>query len=1032
LGSRLESLLVLCDSSGKVLKKAGENENSPDAVLVYKLPGEGVYRLSITDREKSGGPNHFYRVDAGPLPYITGVFPLGVRAGEPAEVSVRGVNLGGSHQVEVHPPKWADGWTTAPIQVKSGEQWSLNKVSLAVGNEPEILEREPNNTAGDAEAVSVPVTINGHISSGGPASEKTDEDYFRFHANKGQRLDIQVAAGRLGSPLDSVIEVLDAQGHAIPRATVRCENQTVTTLADRDSRTMGIRLVSTSSLHEGDYLMIGDELDRVAFIPDQPDADLEMEGTDGMRLAFLGTSPDVHAVNTPVYKAEILPAGAKYPPNGLPVFHLTWRNDDGGPGYGADSRLDFVAPADGDYILHLKDVRGLEGPDYAYRLSIRDAVPDYRLEAEPDNPNVPRGGSIPISVRADRLPGYEGPVDIQVEGLPSGVTAGRARIPAGQNSTVVVLSADANASGDALPAPIKIMGHASVAGRDLVRIANKGEPLQLTSVIPSPDVSVTAEPAEVAVEPGKIVNVTLHVRRQNGFRGRVPCAVENLPPGVRVVNVGLNGVLVTETQSSRTFALRAEDWAKPITQPIYVVARVESNSPTMHPSAPIMLDVVSGNGIQAGGSVRGDAHASGEAAHQAAARHDPPPPPKDVAGIPVNYDEALAGSYTLPDPLVLNDGKPVRNANTWYKKRRPEIVHLFEEDQFGRSPGRPAHMSFDVFDRGAPAFDGKAIRRQVTIYFSADKSGPKMDLLIYTPADAKKPVPLLLNISFTANSNSVDDPGVKPGEVWGRDKKKVPAKGSRVFGRLDVRRLIEKGYGVATFYYGDVDPDFLGGLPYGVRALYLKPGQTEPAPDEWGSIAAWAWGLSRAMDYIETDRAVDAKRVTLMGVSRLGKTVLWAGAHDTRFAMVIASCSGEGGAALSRRNYGETIAHLTAPTRFPYQFCANYAKGAAHPDQRPIDAHMLIALIAPRPLLLQTGDKDLWSDPKGEFLAGVAAGPVYRLLGKDGLDTTQWPAAGEPILHTLGYYMHSGGHGTVPSDWDIFLRFMDMHLRPED
>jgi hypothetical protein len=166
-----------------------------------------------------------------------------------------------------------------------------------------------------------------------------------------------------------------------------------------------------------------------------------------------------------------------------------------------------------------------------------------------------------------------------------------------------------------------------------------------------------------------------------------------------------------------------------------------------------------------------------------------------------------------------------------------------------------------------------------------------------------------------------------------------------------------------------------------------------------------------------------------MGVSRLGKTVMWAGARDTRFAMVIASCSGEGGAALSRRDYGETVAHLAAPTRYPYQFAINYQKYAQHVDQLPVDANMLVALIAPRPLLLQTGSTDLWSDPKGEFLAAVAAGPVYKLLGKDGLDTDQWPPAGTPILHTIGYYMHDGGHGTLPSDWPIFLDFMKMHLQ---
>ena len=403
-------------------------------------------------------------------------------------------------------------------------------------------------------------------------------------------------------------------------------------------------------------------------------------------------------------------------------------------------------------------------------------------------------------------------------------------------------------------------------------------------------------------------------------------------------------------------------------------------------------------------------------------------PPAVVAGIPVNYDEARVGTYTLPDPLTLLDGKTVRDSQTWFSKRRPEIVGLFEENQYGRSPGRPPGMTFDVFDKGSPAFDGKAMRKQVTIYFSSDRNGPRMDLLEYVPAGATRPVPLLLNLSFTANSSAVDDPGVKPGEIWNRDKKRVPAAGGRSFGRLNVLPFLAHGIGVATIYYGDIDPDFAGGIPYGVRALYLKPGQSEPAAGEWGSIAAWAWGLSRAMDYLETDHRVDATRVAILGVSRLGKTVMWAGARDTRFAMVIASCSGEGGAALSRRNYGETIQHLAV--RYGYQFCANYAKYGEHVDRFPVDANLLVSLIAPRPLLLQTGDQDKWSDPKGEFLAAVAAEPVYRLLGKQGLGTDQLPPAGQPILHDIGYLMHAGGHGTVPSDWDVFLRFMEMHFQP--
>ena len=410
----------------------------------------------------------------------------------------------------------------------------------------------------------------------------------------------------------------------------------------------------------------------------------------------------------------------------------------------------------------------------------------------------------------------------------------------------------------------------------------------------------------------------------------------------------------------------------------------------------------------------------------------PHPPPSVVAGIPVNYDESKVGTYTLPDPLRLDNGKTVRNANTWWTKRRPEIVSLFETQQYGIAPGRPADEGFQLTEKGA-AFNGKAIRKQVTISFSSDPTWPQIHLLVYLPAAAKKPVPMYFTISFAANQCATDDPGITPEETWDpRTKTKVmPPKGRCIFGHIPVERLLDAGFGVATFYYGDVDPDFIGGFKDGIGEHYLPPGQTERAPDAWGGIAQWAWGMSRVEDYFETDSQIDSKRVAIQGVSRLGKTVMWAGAHDQRFAAVIASCSGEGGAALSRRDYGETIAHLTAPSRYPYQFAENYAKWGGFPDKAPMDANLLIALVAPRPLLLQTGSTDSWSDPKGEFLAAVAAGPVYKLLGKDPLDTDVWPAPKVPILHDLSYYMHDGPHGMVPSDWDIYLDFLKMHLHPE-
>ncbi len=252
----------------------------------------------------------------------------------------------------------------------------------------------------------------------------------------------------------------------------------------------------------------------------------------------------------------------------------------------------------------------------------------------------------------------------------------------------------------------------------------------------------------------------------------------------------------------------------------------------------------------------------------------------------------------------------------------------------------------------------------------------------------------------------------------------------RRIGRLNVEPLLERGIGIATFNYNDVDPDAPNGFAHGIRALYLKPGHTEPAVNEWGSVSAWGWSVSRVIDYLETDSQVDASRLALHGVSRLGKTTLWAAAKDERIAAVIASVSGEGGAALSRRNYGERVSHLVAEGRYPYQFARNYQKWAFRMDEAGFDAHMLIALIAPRPLLLQTGNTDKWSDPYGEFLAAKAATPVYELFGKKGIEQYALPAPGVPLMNTLAYLMHDGGHGVRPEDWPVFLDFLEEHLKP--
>ena len=368
-------------------------------------------------------------------------------------------------------------------------------------------------------------------------------------------------------------------------------------------------------------------------------------------------------------------------------------------------------------------------------------------------------------------------------------------------------------------------------------------------------------------------------------------------------------------------------------------------------------------------------------AHQSLAQFEP------------NYDESKIPDFILPDNLISNGSKKITDVNQWEKIRRPEI-------------------------------------------FKGNDKELSADLLIYLPAERTDAVPLFVGYNFYGNHTINPDPEIWLASSWIRNNSTVDisdnkANGlSRGFrtGRWPVQYILSRGYGIANLYYGDLDPDYDDGFENGIHPLFYKEGQTKPAPDEWGSIGAWAFGLIQAMNYFETDDGIDQTKVALIGHSRLGKTSLWAGALDERFALVISNESGCGGAALSRRRFGETVGRIN--TVFPHWFNDNFNKYNENEDALPVDQHMLIALMVPRPVYIASAKGDPWADPKGEFLSGAYASPVYNLYGLKGLEEEKMPPLNSPVNEGhIGYHIRSGEHDLTYYDWEQFLDFADRFLK---
>jgi hypothetical protein len=579
IGSSLQPVVAILAEDQALVKEFGTDGGMDTLWFAHRFEKAGTYYIRVSDYAQSGSGRNFYRIKVGNFPVVTRAYPLGVQVGQSRDEHLYGWNLKPN---VVH----IDGKPTAGYEdlLRLRPNHAFNEVKLAVGVEPEVEAARDNDTIEKAQPLPVPATVNGRLEKPGEFA------FYRFTAKKGQKLILDVNARRLGSDLDSFLEVLDAKGSRIERATIRATWQTAITLADQTSSNTGLRILSWSDMKPGDFVMVGNEIIRIERLPKGPDEDVFFEQFGGQRLAFFDTTTEAHAIDKPVYKIQLHPPGTKFSNNGLPLVHLYYQNDDGGPGYSKDSLIHFIAPADGEYVVKLRDIQGLGGDNYAYRLTIREPRPDFRLAVNNRNPNVPVGGCIPITVTARRMDEFDGPIDVKIQDLPAGFSATPGLIQSGQVNSTMLLCASTNAKIDQA-VPLKIVG---VSG-NITREANPDDRLKLISLMTPPDLKMTAETKEVTIAQGGTGKITVSIQRQNEFAGRVPIDVRNLPPHVQVPDVGLNGILLNENESRRTFTIEALDDAKPGEQWIYVGGDVEtrSNLPSVYAAPePIKLRIV--------------------------------------------------------------------------------------------------------------------------------------------------------------------------------------------------------------------------------------------------------------------------------------------------------------------------------------------------------------------------------------------------------------------------------------------------------
>ena len=608
VGSKMTSgELTVLDSQGRVVAENGGFDGG-DPLLTFQPVHSGRFTARIRDRMAAGSKDHFYRLTIGALPYVTGIFPLSLPAHSTGEVQLAGFNLGAEKRGAFRTER-----NGASLEVKTGEpkeqevvidpeQFRTRRTFKIVASAlTEANEMEPNDATGTATPMQIPGAMNGRFFS---AKNQPDADLFRFHAAAGRKLILETQAAQLGTPADTKLEILDSAGQPVPRLKLQAVRDSFVNFRTIDSNQQGARLENWEEMDLNNFVYLNGEVVRLFRMPQGPDSDLLFYLSSGKRRTYFDTPASGHALEEPCYIVEPRTLDETLSVNGLPVFTLYHVNDDDGSRKGGtDSKLFFTPRQEGDYLVRVSEARGFQGDRFAYRLIVRDAKPDFTAALSISNPSVPRGSGQSFAVTVDRSDGFEGEIRIDITNMPPGfLISTPLLIEAGHDEARGTLFALTNSSSTS-NAAIQMQATAMVDGRMVVRKVGSFGQIKVTEppkllVALEPFTSLTEtnfveaeedKPLEITIKPGQMIPAWLKIRRQ-GHKELVTFQIENLPHGVIVDNIGLNGVLIPKDQNERQIFLTCAKWVQPMDRLCHAI---EQNA-GKQTSRPLLLKVRAG------------------------------------------------------------------------------------------------------------------------------------------------------------------------------------------------------------------------------------------------------------------------------------------------------------------------------------------------------------------------------------------------------------------------------------------------------